>query len=213
LVGAVVALLAPLAAAAGPEVETRDFNVFVDGKPAGEVHMTMKKQEDGAVLMNCDTDIKISVFLKQYVYSYRGSELWKNGRLQRFDSVCDDDGRRHVISAVIDGDRLSVRVNNSDKKMRGDIWLTSYWAMPDNARINKVVPIMDADTGADLEAKVTFVGVEQRNVAGQAQKVNHFRLTGKAQAELWYDVSGRLVSEEFVEEGHRTQIELVRLRR
>src|SRR5262249_23174397 len=153
-VGAVLALMAPLAAAAGPEVETRDFNVFVDGKPAGEVHMTMKKQEDGAVLVNCDTHIKISVFLKQYVYSYRGSELWKNGRLQRFDSVCDDDGKRHVITAVADGDKLSVRVNNANRTKRGDVWLTTYWAMPDNAKINQVVAIMDADNGNDLEAKV-----------------------------------------------------------
>ena len=29
--------------------------------------------------------------------------------------------------------------------VRGDVWLSSYWAMPDNAKINQVVPIIDEE--------------------------------------------------------------------
>jgi Family of unknown function (DUF6134) len=215
LIGALLAVLSPAMGYAGPEVETRDFNVFVDGKPAGEVHMTINKQADGSVVMNCDTDIKIRILMiKTYVYSYRGREQWKDGRLQRFDSVCDDDGKRHVITAIADGDKLKVRVNTEERTARADVWLTSYWSMPDANKVNQTIPIMDADTGVDLEARVVLVGVEDRNVAGQMQKVTHYRLVGKAPAELWFDVSGRLVAQDLLlEDGHRTQVELSRLRR
>ncbi len=214
IVVAVGMLQAPGRVAAAPEVETRDFSVFVDGKPSGDVHMTINKQEDGSVIVSCDTDIKVTVVIKQYTYSYRGREVWKNGRLFRFDSTCSDDGKRFAVAGVADEDKLRIRVNGDEKIVSGDVWLSSYWAMPDNAKINQIVPIIDADTGAELSGKVQFVGVEPRNVAGQMQKVNHFRLSDGVQRELWFDVTGRLVSEEWIEDGkYRTQVELNRLRR
>ena len=212
-----LAVLVPTAALAAPEVETRDFSVFVDGKPSGDVHMTINKQEDGSVFMTCDTDIKVSVgiglLIKHYTYSYRGREVWKDGRLLRFDSTCNDDGKRFAVSAVPEDDKLRLRVNNEERVVPADIWLSSYWAMPDNAKINQTVPVIDADTGTSLPSKVQFLGVEPRPVAGQKQKVNHFRLIGKSQTDLWYDTTGRLISQEWVEDGHRTQVELNRLRR
>jgi hypothetical protein len=213
---AVLALSAGKSLAA-PEVETRDFNVLIDGKASGDVHMTINKQEDGSVIMTCDTDIKfvykIGLLSKTYTYSYRGREVWKSGRVARFDSNCSDDGKRFAIAAAASGEKLHVRVNSDEKTIRGDVWLSSYWAMPENDQIGKTIAILDADNGEELSAKLQFLGVETRSVAGQSQKVNHFRLHGKTQLDLWYDVSGRLIAEDWVEEGHRTQVELNRLRR
>jgi hypothetical protein len=50
-------------------------------------------------------------------------------------------------------------------------------------------------------------------VAGQVQNVNHYRLSGKVAVDVWYDGSERLVRQEWVEEGHRTVLELARVRR
>ena len=215
VVAALCALLSPVAAAA--EVETRDFSVFVDGKPSGDVHMTINKQDDGSFVMTCDTDIKVTVGIglisKRYVYSYRGREVWKGTKLVRFDSTCNDDGKRCAVGAVPDGDKLRLTVNGEERLVPGDIWLSSYWAMPDNAKINQTLAIVDADTGSDVPAKLQFIGVEPRPVAGQNQKVNHFRLLGKTQTDLWYDTTGRLIGQEWDEQGHHTKVELNRLRR
>ena len=99
-----LALLAPAWAAAA-DIETRDFHITVDGKSGGDVHMTIHRQDDGTVSMQCDTDILLSYLggLKKYVYTYRGKEVWKAGRLQRLDSTCNDDGKRYVVSAVPEG--------------------------------------------------------------------------------------------------------------
>jgi hypothetical protein len=209
------------AGARAAEVETRDFHVVVDGKHSGDAHMTILKQDDGTLVMSCDTDIAVKVLLKQYTYSYRGREVWKDGRLARFDSTCNDDGKRFAIAAVAEGNQVRLKVNNQERMVRGDVWLSSYWSQPDNKWVNQVVPVIDADTGHDMQAQVAFVGAEQRAVCGQAANVNHFRLQvtvpgvgGTVAVDLWYDGGGRLVRQEWLEDGkHRTVLELNRLRR
>jgi hypothetical protein len=207
-----------LALGAGPGrgttvAETRDFAVLVDGKHAGDAHMTITKNDDGTVTMQCDTDVKVSVLLATYKYRYRGYEVWKDGKLVRFNSTCDDNGKGYVVTAVPDGAKLKVSVNKQERVIRGDVWLTSYWAQPDNKWINQVIPLLDSDTGKGLEGKFQYVATESRGVAGQTVNVNHFRLSGKVNVDLWYDGSGRLVRQEWLEEGHRTLVELSRLRR
>lgn len=199
---------------AAADVETRDFQVLVDGKPAGEAHMTFQRQEDGTTIMSADTDVRVQIVpFFTYKYSYRGREVWKDGRLQRFDSTCTDDNKRYTVAAIAENDNLRLKVNDQERNVRGDVWLTSYWKKPDARLHNQTVPIIDADNGRDLSAQIVYVGVEERNVAGQMLQVHHYRLTGKVSADLWYDGADRLVRQDFVEQGHRTLIEMVRLRR
>ena len=209
----VVALAALSLGAGGPaaaaEAETRDFAVMVDGDKAGDVHMTISRQDDGAVAFSCDTDVRVGGFITFYKYSYRGKELWKDGRLQRFESKCNDDGKVFAVTATAGSDGLRVRVNGAEHTAPADAWLSSYWAQPDAKLDGRTVPILDADCGRDLEAKVEFVGAEKASPAGQEQTVQHVRLTGKHVAiDLWYDEAGRLVRQEWVEDGHRTLVEL-----
>ena len=89
--------------------------------------------------------------------------------------------------------------------------LTSYYSQPDARLANQTVPLLDADTGRDLGAKVEFLGAEKYG-ANQDQTVQHVRLTGKGVAmDLWYDDAKRLVREEWVEQGHRTVVDLNRV--
>jgi hypothetical protein len=214
LLGVGLALLAPAAGAArAADIETRDFTVTVDGKRAGDVHMTIHRQDDGHVQMRCDTDIKVTKLLVTHKYSYRGVEVWKDGRLVRFDSSTDDNGKRYVVSAVAEAGGVRVRVNNVERMVKPEVWLTSYWSLPAPALRNQVLPIIDADDGKDLDGRLQFVATEQRAVAGQNVNLNHYRLVGKTKVELWYDGSDRLVRQEWTEMGHPVVLELNRVRR
>jgi hypothetical protein len=216
--GTWVVCLALLALAGGSVraaavTETRDFSVLVDGKSTGDAHMTITKYEDGTVTMQGDTDVKVSWLLVNYHYRVRAYEVWKDNKLVRFNSACDDNGKRYVVAAIADGDKIKLSVNKQDRMIRGDVWLTSYWSQPDSKLINQTIPLLDADTGRELEAKLQFIATESRGIAGQTVNVNHFRLNGKVNVDMWYDGSGRLVRQEWIEEGHRTVLELTRLRR
>ena len=37
-----------------------------------------------------------------------------------------------------------------------------------------------------------FIATEKRRIAGQEVNVNHYKLTGKVNVDLWYDGAGRL---------------------
>lgn len=194
------------------DIETRDFAVVVAGKPAGEVHMTIHRQDNGSVVMRCDTDIKVTIGLASYKYVYRGLEVWKDNRLQRLDSNTDDNGKRYIVSAVAEADGLRVKVNNVERMAKPEVWLTSYWCLPDAKLRTGTIVMLDADNGRDLDGKLQYVATEKRRLAGQEVTLNHYRLSGKVQVELWYDGSERLVRQEWMEMGHKTTLELARVR-
>jgi hypothetical protein len=195
------------------EIETRDFVVMVSGKPAGEVHMTIHKQDNGTVQMRCDTDIKVSLLIGNYKYVYRGLEVWKDRRLVRFDSNTDDNGNRFIVSAAAEPAGVRFKVNNVERVVKPEVWLSSYWCLPDPKLRGDTIPIIDADSGKDLSGKLRFVANEKHRVAGQETTLNHYKLTGKVNVDLWYDGSERLVRQEWVEQGHKTVVELLRVRR
>jgi hypothetical protein len=206
------AALCLAARADAAEVETRDFTLYVDSKKAGDVHMTINRQDDGVTAVSCDTDVRVGAIITLYRYSYRGREQWKDGVLQRFESKSNDNGKRYTVTAVAAADGLHVRVNDVEHTAAADVCLTSYWTQPDAKLADQTIPILDADTGRDLQAKVQFVGQEKYGAEGQA--VQHVRLKGKDVAiDLWYDDAKRLVREEWVEDGHRTVVDLNRVRR
>lgn len=199
--------------ARGADIETRDFNVLVEGKATGEAHMTIHKQEDGHTVVTTDTDIQVKLLVGHYRYAFRGREIWKGGRLVRLDSTCNDDGKVYVVSATAEGDKLRLKVNNAEKALRGEVWLTSYWAEP-SGKANQELSLLDADTGKEMAARVQVVGVEAKAVAGQNVNVTHYKLTGKhGSTDLWYDGNNRLVRQEWLEDGRKVVMELKGLRR
>ncbi len=196
------------------DVETREFSLFVDGKHRGDAQMTIHQADDGTLTMHCDTEINIKVGpISWYSYKYRGQETWKGGRLSKFRSRCDDNGKHFDVMAEARPDGLHIWVNNIESIVNPDSWLTSYWQQPDGRKHDTVVPLIDADCGKEMTARIHLVAVEQRAIAGQVQEVKHFQLTGGVRVDAWYDGAGRLVLQEWLEDGHRTRLELRNIRR
>jgi hypothetical protein len=211
-----IALLVHVVAVAGAhagDAESRIFNVAVDGKKAGSYTMTISAEKDGVVTMTGQTEIKVKYVggLYTYRYSYSGEETWKEGRLQRFASRCNDDGKGFEVSAVSDGKELLLKVNGRESKAAVESWLTSYWRLPDAALRKGDLPLIDADTGRPMTAKLKLVANEKLTLAGQEINCAHYRLSGGTEAELWFDAGERLIREEWMEDGHKTLLELSRL--
>jgi Family of unknown function (DUF6134) len=217
LLTALLVLAAVPAFGRAADVEMRDFRVIVDKNPVGDAHMTFERKDDGSLTLNCDTAVRVKFLFIQYLYKYSGKEVWKDGRLQSFESTCTDDGKSFAVAAAAQGQNVLVRVTNmgqqEERTVSGDVWLSSYWKQPDAKLVNQTIPIIDADNGKDVSAKVVYVGAEQRGVGGQIQQTQHYRLEGKNTIDLWYDATGRLVRQDWMEQNHRTVLELSRIRR
>jgi hypothetical protein len=193
--------------------ETREFVVKVDGKPSGQANMTFQQQDDGTTTVSCDTNVRVRVLIKTYVYTCQTRETWKNGRLQQLASQCNDDGKQFQVSADAQADGIHVRVNGREHITKAEAWVSSYWTLPDVKLRDQVIPVIDADDGRDLQGRLQFLGTAQIAVAGQMQNVQHYRFNGSNRIELYYDSAQRLVRREWVEDGHPTTLELARVRR
>jgi hypothetical protein len=202
-----------VAAAHAGDAEARVFHVTVDGKNAGSYTMTISAEKDGVVTMTGQAEIRVKYLrgLYTYKYSYSGEETWKDGRLQRFASRCNDDGKGFEVSAVSDGKELLLKVNGTESKAAAESWLTSYWRLPDAALRKGDLALLDADNGRPMTAKLKHVANEKLTLAGQEINCAHYRLSGGAEADLWFDAQERLVREEWMEDGHKTVLELSRL--
>src|SRR5579872_5464597 len=146
LLGMGIALAAPAVVRAA-DAETRVYTVLVDGKHAGEATMAITRHEDGTTTMKADTSVKVSYFFIKYTYTYSGQEVWKGGRLQRLESSTNDDGKKFNVSAVNEGNAIRLRVNSQESMVRSDIWLSSYWCLPDLKLRNQALSVVEPDTG------------------------------------------------------------------
>ena len=195
------------------EVEHRDFAIIVDGKRAGSYHMEITRRDDGISVMSGQADVRISYLVYRYSYRYRGVESWKDGRLLRLDSGCNDNGKSFSVNAVAGNDALTVRVNGREHLCPAEAWTTTYWHLPDAKLRNQQITLLDSDSGRVLNATLQYVGSAELNVAGTRQTCTRYRVSGDIGADLWYDDQERLVREDTVEDGHRTVVELARIRR
>lgn len=195
--------------------EVREFAISIDGKPAGNYVMNITQRDDGSVSMEGSAQTQMSFVggLYKYTYMYKGTEIWQNGRLTRLDSAANDNGKRYTVNAFPENTGLRVRVNGKDHTARADAWVTTYWQLPPGNQRNRALPLLDADSGKDIQATLQFVDSNTVQVSGQAQNSAHYRLSGGVQVDLWYDGQERLVRQEWVEDGHKAVLELVRVQR
>jgi hypothetical protein len=214
LMGGIFLMLAEATPCIAAEQEIRDFTIKVKGEAAGTYRMTITHQDDGSWQMDGKADVQFHHWLKKYTYSYVGTEIWKDGRLIHLDSNTNDDGTKYTVQVRSANNALRVSVNGKDRFTRPDVWTTTYWRLVNGKFHNQAVPLLDADTGKDINATLQFIGVQQINVAGQVQSCTHYSLTGKGvQVQLWYDAQQRMVRQESIESGLTTVLELTRISR
>lgn len=207
------ACLLPASRVAAAEAETRVYTISIDGKKAGEYHLTIRKGDDGTVSVVAKSDVRVTVLaVPVYTYSYAGREVWKNGRLECFESSGKEKGKEFSVRADLDGTALKVRANGQERSVRADVWPTSCWQLPGSSFRNAAVPMFGCDTGMEMQGRCDFVAKEEVTVAGQPQTCSHYRVTKDVPHDMWYDAQERLVRDEWVSGGHKTVIEMTQKR-
>jgi Family of unknown function (DUF6134) len=212
---AAVVLALPPTAVQAAGVDVRDFSVIIDGKPAGDYRMTIRQEEDGTVTMTGRSETRVTVLgFTAYSFSYQGEEVWKAGRLQRFESSGAENGKRYSVSAALQGDRLRITANGQSFTASPEVWVNTYWHLPAAEIRGQEVPLLGCDTGKESTALLQqYAGVEKIGTAGRVRDCVHYRIMTNPPHDLWYDSQERLVRQEWVADGHRTVLEMVRQHR
>jgi len=173
--------------------------------------VTFCRQDNGQLTVSGQADVKVNYLVYSYTYSFRGIEVWKGGRLMRLTSTANDNGKPLAVTAVADNQSLRINANGKERTCRPDVWTTTYWQLADAKLRNRAILLLDADTAKEINGTLQYVGTSPINVAGRAESCSHYRVTGGADAKLWYDARERLVRQESTEDGHKTLLELAQI--
>jgi hypothetical protein len=187
--------------------ERRVFRIFVDEKLVGQYRMAIRQQHETSS-MTAQADIYIERLPMRYSYTFRSVEVWSGDHLVHLDSTGVDNRKPFAVAARIENGALRVTCNGRERDTTLDAWPTTFWRLPASKLHNQVVPLLD-DTGKDVTATLSYVGIDNVPVAGVLVPCAHWQLAGGVQADLWYDGSNRLVRHESVEAGHKTVLDLV----
>jgi len=212
------------------ELETREFKVSVDGKQRGKCTMQIRRRDDGCDAMHVDAGMSFNFVVYEYRYHSAGTEIWKDDRLLELENKSDFNGTKYSVKARASSKGLSATVNGKKSELDPDVWVTSYWQLPErlsemsSSSGKGVVPasgsrstgkkrshavlLLDSDKGQHLRGEMTHVGDETITVAGKRRTCAHYRISGDVDVELWYDPMRRLVRQETAESGHKTLLEL-----
>ena len=113
------------------ERETREFKVSVDGKGRGSCRIEISRRDDGSDRMHIAAVLSFNYVVYEYKYSSTGTEVWKNGRLLRLENIADFNGTKYIVKAKASPQGLQVTVNDKTSQADPDVWVTSYWRLPD----------------------------------------------------------------------------------
>src|SRR5947207_5006644 len=138
--------LAITTSAPAASVDTRQFAVLVDGKPAGECRVTYTSGDDGSLRVAGSAAVRVRHLLGTYHYNFDGTELWKGDRLQRLSCASNDDGTKCALQAVAASSGLRLVVNGKESQTRGDVWTTTWWHLPADAGRESARAVLDVDT-------------------------------------------------------------------
>ncbi len=192
--------------------EVREFEVRVDDKPRG-IHCLTIKSDGEKSEVAFQTDVKIDFIVYAYVFKFRGTEVWRDGRVESTEIHCEDGSRKRSFCLKTDGDAQQIQFNNKLVTASSvGTMTTAYWQLPPAGLRSKPIGILDVDTGAIHSASFHCIGPTTVLCAGRTLECQHFKIDGPSPAELWFDDGNRLVRQRSMEQGHQMELRLKQIR-
>ena len=194
--------------------EQREYAIFVDGKEAGQTTLDIDQRDDGLTCVTTRATVKVQRVIFQYNLTIDSSEWWRDGRLVNLQSLTKENGKLTKIAVAPEGAQLRAHINGQERTLPGEVWTSTFWKLPDAKFHNKDLSLFEIDTGKEFKGQLQFIGTEQLTILNKLLPCYHFRYTGGATpTDVWFDSQHRLVRQEFVEMGHKTIGQLVRVTR
>jgi Family of unknown function (DUF6134) len=185
-VGAVL-LAMPLAALAD-EAGEYTFTIQKDGAPIGEYRVVFDRHGNRVVIQEA-TEIEVRLaMIPVYSFEHEGRQVWENDRVLRIDSTTNDNGKKLDIAVRPNGHGYIRTVNGRVDKFDDSTEVLAFWNK-DTLNHNKFFSAVEDKT---LQVSFEFAGREKIAIAGTKLDVDHYRMVGDEERELWYDTAGHI---------------------
>ncbi len=190
-----VALLAGSARA--DETGGYTFTVLKDGAPVGHHRFVFDRDGDRIEIKEA-TEIEIKfAMIPIYTFEHQARELWQDGRVVRVDATTNDNGEKLDISVRPDGPGYVRTVNGRVDRFDASKRMLAMWNK-DTLQHHDFFSVVEDQT---LKLSFQLVGKEKLTLDGQVLDVDHYRMVGDEERDLWFDSAGQVAKVEFQRRG------------
>ena len=169
-----------------------EFDIYRNNKNIGKHIFSFKKKEN-----QLEVESEINFEIKKlgivlYKYHVKGTEYYKDGKLIKFNSKTDQNGKKKYVNLNLKDDELVIDGSSFKGKVPADYLLGTWW----NHSIVKAQAQISAVSGRIIKQKVTFLGKEKIKFGEKTLNTLHFNFSStdkklgkdkKLNTDVWYD--------------------------
>lgn len=173
------------------------FDVLRAGDVIGSHRVDFDATQHGlAVRTQIDIEVRV-LGVKAFEFRHDSTELWADGRLQKFDSETLDDDSRFFVNGFATTEGFHVTNKKGSELAPADIMVGSYWT-PEIARQTL---LMDAQRGTLRQQRLVGRETVALVIGSSPVEATRYTLAGLTNGWVAYDRYGRWLSAELKKKG------------
>ena len=169
-----------------------EFDIYRNNKHIGKHIFSFNRSNDQlAVESEIKFEIKkLGVVL--YKYHVKGTEYYKDGKLIKFNSKTNQNGKEKYVNLILENDELLIDGSSFKGKVSPDYLLGTWW----NHSIVKAPAQISAVSGRIIMQNDKFLGKENITIDGKIFNALHFNFSSsdeklskekRLNTDVWYD--------------------------
>jgi len=169
-----------------------EFDIYRNNKHIGE-HIFSFTKSNSKISIESEINFiikKLGIVL--YRYHVKGKEVYKDGKLIKFNSKTDQNGKEKYVNLKLENDQFIIDGSSYKGKTSINYVLGTWW----NHSIVEADAQISAVSGRIIEQKVTFLGKETIKIGNKNYKTLHFNFSStdkklkkdkKLNTDVWYE--------------------------
>tara|TARA_Y100000590_G_scaffold370463_1_gene432298 strand:+ start:356 stop:1039 length:684 start_codon:yes stop_codon:yes gene_type:complete len=169
-----------------------EFDIYRNNKNIGK-HIFVFKRSNNQVEVESEISFEIKkIGVVLYRYYVKGTEIYKDGNLIKFNSKTNQNGKKKYVNLILDENELKIDGSSYKGKVPKEYVLGTWW----NHGIVEAKAQISAVSGRIIHQKVTFIGKEKITVGNIDYDTLHFNFSStdeklskdkKLNTDVWYD--------------------------
>ena len=169
-----------------------EFDIYRNQTHIGK-HVFSFKKLNGELAVESEINFEIKKFgIVLYKYHVKGTEIYKDGKLVKFNSKTNQNGKVKYVNMELDNEEYNIDGSSHQGKAPIDFMIGTWW----NHSIVKASAQISAVSGRIIKQKVTFLGKETIKIHDKIYNTLHFNFSStdkklaknkKLNTDVWYD--------------------------
>ena len=169
-----------------------EFDIYRNNKHIGK-HVFSFKKSGNEIAVESEINFQIrKLGIVLYKYHVKGIEYYKDGKLIKFNSKTNQNGKEKYVNLKAEGKDLVIDGSSFKGKVSQEYLLGTWW----NHSIVKAPAQISAVSGRIIKQKVTFLGKEEIKLGNKTFKTLHFNFSStdkklnkdkRLNTDVWYE--------------------------